>query len=236
MGAGAFVAGQIQIARRRDYLTLPPEDELEESSDGSEGPLRLVVIGDSTAVGVGAGSKRKSYPAILAARVGVHRPIELSVLGRPGLRWQHVAALLSDAAAMDNDIVLIGVGGNDAIHLTPLPRLRAAVAAALDELRRARATVLVVLGPRFDSPAVPRPLRDVVAARCRAVNRAITRVASARGINVVDTESVIGDAFARDPDRLYSDDRFHPSAAGYELWAGAIEKHVLAAVLDHSDP
>ncbi|MGH2748898.1 MAG: SGNH/GDSL hydrolase family protein [Actinomycetota bacterium] len=234
MGAGALVAGQVQIARRRDYLRFAPDDEFEEPTDRSAHIVHMVVIGDSTAVGVGAGSRRRSYPAILAARIGSHRPVRLAVLGRPGLRWQHVADLAAEATAMDPDLVLIGVGGNDAIHLTHLGKLRAGVGAALDELRRSEATVLVVLGPRFDSPAVPRPLRDLIAARCRAVNRTITAVARARGVTVIDTETVIGDAFARDPRRLYSEDMFHPSAAGYELWAGAIEEHVRRAVLDRA--
>lgn len=235
IGAGALVAGQVRMARRRDYLRSAPDDEFEESVDGSGRPLSLVVIGDSTAVGVGAGSRRKSYPAVLVARLGAHRPVRLTVLGRPGLRWQHVAPLSAEAANMDPDIVLIGVGGNDAIHLTHLGKLRALVGAALDELARSPATVLVVLGPRFDSPAVPRPLRDLIAARCRAVNRAISAVARARGVSVLDTETVIGDAFARDPGRLYSEDLFHPSAAGYELWAAAIEEYVLRAVLDRAE-
>jgi lysophospholipase L1-like esterase len=132
---------------------------------------------------------------------------------------------------MNPDLVVIGVGGNDAIHLTPHSRVRAAVGAALDELHRSRTTVLVVLGPRFDSPAVPRPLRDLIARRCRAVNRTITAAAGARGVRVLDTESVIEDAFARDPKRLYSEDMFHPSAAGYELWAGAIQQEVVQAAL-----
>ena len=32
----------------------------------------------------------------------------------------------------------------------------------------------------------------------------------------------VRDFFAEDPDRYYSDDEFHPSAAGYGLWADAI--------------
>jgi lysophospholipase L1-like esterase len=50
-------------------------------------------------------------------------------------------------------------------------------------------------------------------------------------VRVLDTESVIEDAFARDPGRLYSEDLFHPSAAGYELWAGAIQEEVVWAAL-----
>jgi lysophospholipase L1-like esterase len=231
MAAVAVVCRQVQVARRRDYLRLAPDDELDEAADSSERPLLLVVVGDSTAVGVGAGSRSRSYPALLAERLRAHRPVRLAVLGRPGLRWQHVGALVAEAIAMDPDLVVIGVGGNDAIHLTPLSKVRAAVGSALDELNRSRTTVLVVLGPRFDSPAVPRPLRDLIARRCRAVNRAITATAGSRGVQVLDTESVIKDAFARDPERLYSEDHFHPSAAGYELWAGAIEEEVVQAAL-----
>jgi lysophospholipase L1-like esterase len=232
--AGAFVALQTQIARRRDYLRLAPDDELFESAGARERDLHLVVIGDSTAVGVGAGSRRKSYPALLAERLGREVPVRLTVVGRPGLRWKHVPALVAEVTTIDPDIVLIGVGGNDAIHLTPLSDVRATVASVVDELQRARATVLVMLGPRFDSPAIPRPLRDLIAARCRAVNRAIVAAASAAGVRVVDTESVITDRFARDPIRLYSEDLFHPSAAGYEVWAGAIEPHLEAAALERS--
>jgi lysophospholipase L1-like esterase len=231
MAVVALVGRQVQIARRRDYLRLAPDDELDDSTVTGERPLLLVVIGDSTAVGVGAGSARRSYPALLAERVRAHRPVRLAVLGRPGLRWQHIGELVVDAIAMNPDLVVIGVGGNDAIHLTPLSRVRAAVGSALDELHRSRTTVLVVLGPRFDSPAVPRPLRDLIARRCRAVNRTITVAAGTRGVRVLDTESVIEDAFARDPERLYSEDLFHPSAAGYELWAGAIEEQVVRAAL-----
>ncbi|MGH2786441.1 MAG: GDSL-type esterase/lipase family protein [Actinomycetota bacterium] len=227
--AGALVALQAQIARRRDYLRLAPDDELFESAGASERLLHLVVIGDSTAVGVGAGSKRRSYPALLADRLGRHVSTRLTVLGRPGLRWQHIPELLAEVTTIDPDMVLIGVGGNDAIHLTPMFSVRATVASVLGELQRARAAVLVVLGPRFDSPAIPRPLRDLIAVRCRAVNRAIVAAASAAGVRVVDTESVITDRFARDPIRLYSEDLFHPSAAGYEVWAGAIERHLVAA-------
>jgi hypothetical protein len=75
-------------------------------------------------------------------------------------------------------------------------------------------------------------LRDLIARRCRAVNRTITAAAGTRGVGVLDTESVIEDAFARDPKRLYSEDLFHPSAAGYELWAGAIENQVVTAALE----
>ncbi|MGH2693906.1 MAG: SGNH/GDSL hydrolase family protein [Actinomycetota bacterium] len=236
MAAVAVVGRQVQAARRRDYLRFAPDDELDASTEASERPLLLVVIGDSTAVGVGAGSRSKSYPSLLAERVRAHRPVRLAVLGRPGLRWQHVGALVADAIAMDPDLVVIGVGGNDAIHMTPLSRVRATVGLALDELQRSRTTVLVVLGPRFDSPAVPHPLRDLIARRCRAVNRAITMTAGTRGVRVLDTESVIGDAFARDPVRLYSEDMFHPSAAGYELWAGAIEDAVVTSALEVTVP
>jgi lysophospholipase L1-like esterase len=239
LGAGVaalctLLAFQVRTARRRDYLREGPGDAVDGPSDSTTGELHLVVIGDSTAVGVGAGSVNGSYPAIVAQAIREHRPVRLTVLGRSGLRWGHVPELASQAVTLKPSIVAIGVGGNDAIHLTPLSRVRTDVVAALDVFADSGIRVLIVLGPRFDAPAVARPLRDVIARRCRAVNRAISAAAKTKGIAAIDTESVIGDAFARDPKRLYSVDLFHPSAAGYVLWAGAFQEQLLQAALERA--
>jgi lysophospholipase L1-like esterase len=195
--------------------------------------VHLVVIGDSTSVGVGAGSRARSYPVLLAHMLGRHLSVRLDVLGRSGVRMADVAAELApQAASMRPDIVLIGVGVNDAIHLTPLPRFRAGLREALETLAGAGVTTVVALGPRLDAPALPRPLRDLVAARCRAINRSLRRAAETAGVAVVDVGASVGDAFARDPGRYFCEDFFHPGPEGYALWAKAIEEPILRIALN----
>ena len=216
------------IARRRTYLIDAAPGEIDEQFGDGGKRVHLVVIGDSTSVGVGAGSRARSYPVLLAHMLGRHLSVKLDVLGRSGIRMADVAAELAPrAASMRPDIVLIGVGVNDAIHLTPLPRVRAALSEALQALSAAGTTTVVGLGPRLDAPALPRPLRDLVAARCRAINRSLRRTAESAGAHVVDVGAYVGDAFARDPGRYFCEDLLHPGPEGYALWARAIEEPLL---------
>jgi lysophospholipase L1-like esterase len=229
------LVAQALIARRRNYLFDAAPGEIDERFGVVGKRVHLVVIGDSTSVGVGAGSRTRSYPVLVARMLGRHLSVKLDVLGRSGVRMADVAAQLApQAASMRPDIVLIGVGVNDAIHLTPLPRFRDALSEALQVLSDAGTTTVVALGPRLDAPALPRPLRDLVAARCRAINRSLRRTAEAAGIHVVDVGASVGDAFARDPGRYFCEDFFHPGPEGYALWARAIEEPLLRIALDES--
>jgi lysophospholipase L1-like esterase len=231
-GLGVLV-GEALIARRRNYLFDAAPGEMDERFGDGDKHVHLVVIGDSTSVGVGAGSRARSYPVLLARLLGGHLSVSLDVLGRSGVRMADVTAELApQAASMRPDIVLIGVGVNDAIHLTPLPRVRAGLSEALRTLSGADVTTVVALGPRLDAPALPRPLRDLVAARCRAINRSLRRTAEAAGVAVVDVGASVGDAFAREPDRYFCEDFFHPGPEGYAMWARAIEEPVLRIALD----
>lgn len=232
---GAVLATEIAVARRRDYLFEAPEDALD-GTFGTGYPVTLVVVGDSTAAGVGAGSRSSSYPAVLARRIAATTPVRLEVLGRSGLRMGGVPELCEAAAALAPDVVVIAAGANDAIHVTPLAHVRSALGRALDVLARSSdASVLVVAGPRLDCPALPRPLRDVAAARCRAVNRVLRRESAARGVGCIDLEPLIGDAFARHPRRYYSEDLFHPGPEGYALWADAAAPLIAAAIAARAD-
>jgi lysophospholipase L1-like esterase len=224
---------QALIARRRPYLFDAAPGEIDARIGDGDMPFHLVVIGDSTAVGVGAGSRARSYPVLLARALGRHFTVKLDVLGRSGVRMADVAAELApQAASMQPDLVLIGIGVNDAIHLTQLPRFRASLADALRKLSGAGVQTVVALGTRLDAPALPRPLRDLVAARCRAINRSLRRTAEAAGVAVVDLGESVGDAFARDPERYFCEDLFHPGPEGYVLWARAIEEPLLRIALD----
>jgi lysophospholipase L1-like esterase len=222
------VVAQALLARSRRYLFDAAPGEIDEQFGDGDKRVHLVVLGDSTSVGVGAGSRAASYPVLLARLLGRHVSVRLDVLGRSGVRMADVAAELAPrAASMRPDIVLIGVGVNDAIHLTPLPRFRDALREALEILADAGTTTVVALGPRLDAPALPRPLRGLVAARCRAINRSLRRTAEAAGVAVVDVGASVGDAFARDPARYFCEDLFHPGPEGYAMWARAIEEPVL---------
>jgi acyl-CoA thioesterase I len=219
---------EVLIARRRAYLT-DAKPGLKGERFGLVGPsLDLVVIGDSTAIGVGAGSRDGSYPVMLAERLGEQFSVRLHVLGGSGTRLGDAAAHLASAAsALRPDIVLVGLGANDAVRLTSLQRVGRYMRDILHTLEESSAAVVVLLGPTMNPPALAPPLRRIPSFRYRAVSKVMRREAMAHGAIVVDLKEVIGDAFTRDPGTYFSEDGFHPSEAGYSLWADAMKDALL---------
>jgi lysophospholipase L1-like esterase len=75
--------------------------------------------------------------------------------------------------------------------------------------------------------AIPRfaqPLRAVAGWRGRNLDAEVRRVAADTGAVYVDIAGPTGPPFRRHPGRYFAADDFHPSDAGYGLWADAVLK------------
>lgn len=222
VAVAALVGIEILVALRRDYLPTEPALVIG-GTFGRGDPLTFVVMGDSTAAGVGAGSAEHAYPTRLTRALSAdgHR-VTLVDLGISGAR---VADVLEDqvpeAIKAAPDLVFIGIGANDVTHLTPLDALRDDTRAIIEKLRPTGATVVLAGAPDMRARAFWEPLRTLVGWRGRAVTYAIEEAVGDRA-TVVPLAERTGPLFAKDPERYYSDDDFHPSAAGYGLWVDAI--------------
>jgi lysophospholipase L1-like esterase len=211
------LAVEIQLARAGGRL---PHLELVLDRPGS-GP-RVVWLGDSTAAGVGASASPAALPSQVADGLGVS-DAALAVLAVSGSRAADVLAdQLPKVAGLRPDLVLISVGANDTVHLTG----RGAFRHTYEELVRALpAGVPVVLLGVPDMGAIPRfaqPLRAVAGWRGRNLDAEVRRVAAATGAVYADIAGPTGPSFRHDPGRYFAADDFHPSDAGYGLWAQAV--------------
>jgi lysophospholipase L1-like esterase len=128
------------------------------------------------------------------------------------------------------DLALIIIGGNDVTHATPLDEVEQEVEEAVRRLRAAGISVVVASCPEMGAPSFARPLRELVSWRGRRVADKTERAATRAGALVVHLAKETGPAFKKDPQRLHSSDDFHPSAAGYRIWAKAILPVVQRAV------
>lgn len=220
----AVIGGEIFIALRREYLPTTPALDIEGRFGSGPAPITFVVLGDSTAAGVGAGSPAKAYPSLLARRLAEDgHTVRLIALGVSGARVSDVLSdQLPEALRTRPDLVFVGIGANDVTHLTSLDDIRRDTEALLEELEATGATVVIAGPPDMRAPAFLPPLRSLAGWRGRAVADAIEEVAADNEVAVVELARVTGPLFAEDPDRFHSRDDFHPSAAGYELWADAI--------------
>ncbi|MPZ70340.1 MAG: hypothetical protein GEU71_12560 [Actinobacteria bacterium] len=228
-----MIGGEILLALRREYLPTEPAFVIEGTFGDTESPpLRFVVLGDSTAAGLGADTPEDAYPSLLAERLADEGyRVEMTSLGISGAR---VAELLSEqvprAVEMDPDLVLVGIGANDVTHLTPLDEVRALMADAIERLKATGATVVVSGVPDMRAAAFYEPLRSVAGWRGSSVTGAIEDAAASKDVVVVPLAAETYKFFADDPEAHNSSDDFHPSSIGYARWATAIFPYLQRAL------
>ncbi|HVF19175.1 MAG TPA: SGNH/GDSL hydrolase family protein [Mycobacteriales bacterium] len=225
LGAGMLVV-EAELARRREYASADSAPTVSGSvGPGSGVPLRVAVLGDSTAAGLGVVDTVDTVGAQVAATVSAEtgRPVALDGLGVSGARSGDLAPQVSRALLHDPDVAVILIGPNDVTHLTSKSSVRADVTEAVRRLRAAGANVVVgSCADMGSATAFHQPLRLVSAWRGRAIGAAIRDAAADAGALTVDIGAETGPAFRDDPDRYLSEDEFHPSAEGYRLWAEAL--------------
>jgi acyl-CoA thioesterase I len=220
-----IVAVEVLLALRREYLPTEPAMELGGEFGPADGEaLRFVVLGDSTAAGVGAGEPANAYPTLLAERLAQDGwRVELTVLGVSGAQVKDVLAdQVPRAEGLHPDLVFVGIGANDATHLASLDSVRRDIALVIDRLQATGATVVIAGAPDMRAAAFYEPLRSLAGWRGRSVADVIEDVARAERVGVVELAEETGPFFASDPDAHNSSDEFHPGPLGYQRWADAI--------------
>lgn len=225
-GGAVLIGVEIVIALRREYLPTEPALKLDDTfGNPGDDAVTLVVMGDSTAAGLGAGEPANAYPQLLARRLASDGfRVDLRVFGLSGARVRDVLdEQLPKALEADPDYVFIGIGANDVTHLTSLGDVRSDMAEVLRTLEdRTEAETVIAGAPDMRAPAFYEPLRSLAGWRGRHVAAAIEDVGREEDVAVVELAEETGPKFGADPERFHSSDDFHPSADGYELWADAI--------------
>jgi lysophospholipase L1-like esterase len=192
--------------------------------DGGD-PLRLAVLGDSMAVGVGV-THPSQMPGVLLAQAlaeEAERPVRLSTYAISGSTTRDLVPQV-DAAVLDApQVALIIIGAND---VTSRIGVRESALLLGEQVRKLRALGCgVVVGTCPDLGIVrpiPQPLRSVghhYSLRLAAAQTAEVRRAG--GVPVSLANLLAPEFMARHVD-MFSADRFHPSAVGYEAAAGIL--------------
>jgi lysophospholipase L1-like esterase len=175
---------------------------------------RILLLGDSTGVGLGCEPARHS----IAARLAADEPdADITNLCRTGARVADLLAQLHAAPEPDFDLVLVFAGGNDVLRWTPLDRLAQQAAELLAALRtRSPQVVWAGMANVGRAPLFLPPLSWLLSARARRVNRLLRRCAGAGGARFVEFfREPLADPFSAEPQRYFGSDGVHPSAEAY---------------------
>lgn len=217
---------------RRDTPRLPDAAQPWQGTLPGPDPMRLLVIGDSTAAGVGAPTQLDALPGNLArelqARSG--RGVAWRAVGENGATSRDlIERYLDDATASSFDVVFLSIGANDALGLRPRWAFRRDIRALLSRLRAASpdATILVSSLPAFFRfELLPNPLKFNLYLHSQSLEDAARAVvAGLDNVHMSPPPPPYTEGF-------FATDLFHPSAAGYRDWARfAIEDAVAARAL-----
>ena len=196
-------------------------------------PVRIVALGDSLAFGTGASAPRNAFIFQAYLRVRAQHPgsrIDTYAIGGSTaadvLRLQ--APRLAHARA---GVVVICVGGNDVVHrvaAADFARTYAQLVARVRALQPHAAIVCCGVPDVGLSPLFTGADHDAVARLSRENDAAIRAVARRAGAEFVDLYATTLRQHG-DVNRFLSEDRFHPSDAGYVQLADALAPALLRA-------
>jgi lysophospholipase L1-like esterase len=219
--ATVLLAPALAIQGKRVRRTTPRLPDASGPADGTVGqgePLDLLVLGESTVAGVGAGDHEEALAGQVAAALAVRsgRSVRWRAVGLSGADARAVYThLLDTACARPADLVVLALGVNDTIGLHGATRYRKDLLRLVGALRaRLGAPTVLLAGvpPMGGFPNLPQPLRAVLGLRSRVLDAAAAELAAVPGVVHAPMPSALmaADSFAADG--------FHPGPAAYRIW------------------
>jgi len=176
--------------------------------------LRLLIVGDSTAVGTGASSPQTSLAGLLARE---YPRLRIDNRARDGAKFDDVANQLGGADRYD--LVLIQAGGNDVIRMRNMDTVGADIDRVLT-LAKARAdrVILMPAGNVGNAPFFYPPVSWFMSSRARTLHGLVREATQRHGAVYVNLyKDKASDPFVQQPG-LNAVDGLHPSDAGYRVW------------------
>ena len=232
-----LILGESKLARRRipAALTDPPVSHdttwTGPDVDPAQPPIRMAMLGDSTAVGYGAHRERDTPGARIAIGISAvaHRPVHLTNVAVVGAESSML--LEQVARVIDHlDLAVIVVGTNDVTHRIKVDDAVHYLGDAVRILRASGAEVVVGTCPDLGTiRPIAQPLRYIARRLSRNLAAGQTIAVVEAGGRTVSLGDLLGPLFAQRRD-MFSEDKFHPSAQGYAHAADAILPSALDAL------
>jgi lysophospholipase L1-like esterase len=237
-GAVAASLGVLVAQARAAKRDIGPQRGVPPYQDGRFGPptgtsIRLAVLGDSVAAGLGADTAADTVAGVLVRGVAeaTKRPVTMTNHAVVGARSADLERQVTRCLSARPHVAVIIIGANDVTHLVPqsvaVRRLETAIVRLID------AGTAVVIGTCPDlgtvRPVGP-PLKWVAREMSRSLAVAQRRAAVRAGARPVNLYDLLGPEFDANAETFFGPDRFHPSSMGYRRIGATLLPAVLAAL------
>ncbi|WP_417515356.1 SGNH/GDSL hydrolase family protein [Marinobacter sp.] len=215
LALGPVLIGQGRYVRR--VTPRLPEPEGERQGTAGKGPeLRLLILGDSAAAGVGVSKQQDALAGLLVRDLASDHLVTWSLLAETGRKAVDVLEALKASTEAHYDVVLVSVGVNDVTGRTSTQQWLSALNELSDCLINgmgATRVLFTAIPPMHAFPALPQPLRWYLGMRARQLNSLMENVCSS-----LDSLEYLCVSFPFEPGFIASDG-FHPGPDAYRLWA-----------------
>jgi lysophospholipase L1-like esterase len=204
-------------------------DEPPGARDGARGngpPLRLLIVGDSGAVGVGAATQDEALSGRLAEELASTFRVEWTLIARSGATTAGTTRHLARRSPEDCgafDVAVLSLGGNDVMGGRPLSRWLGDMEHVVKLLRdrfAVRYFLVSGLPPIHSFTALPQPLRWHLGHTARRFDRAladwVARQPDCAHVPLEHPESA----------KLLAPDGLHPGPQLYRAWALALAERL----------
>jgi lysophospholipase L1-like esterase len=201
---------------RRVTPKLPEPEGLRKGIYGTGKPTSLLIMGDSSAAGVGVELQQFAFAGSMLNALGPHYQIAWELMAKTG---DTSTQLLDTIQQLDTttqyETVVISIGVNDVTGLTSSAKWTHNLGLIADNLQKKLGTKRVLfssLPPMHLFPALPQPLRWWLGTRAKHFNTLAKHVCQSH-----PHCHFISTPFPTDK-RFIAQDGFHPGALAYQLW------------------
>lgn len=206
---------------RYNTLKLPDPTGAHEGVIGQGPNLRLLITGDSSALGVGVSSQSQALSGQLLKRLAPHARVDWQLVAKGGNTTPQALDLLRARAPRFADAAVVGLGVNDVTSGMSLATWLDHKHRMIDHLTQRLGVQKIYysgLPPLHQFPRLPSPLRWTLGAQAQRFDVALQQLLTDRP----DVHRITLDLDLH-PGNM-SADGFHPGAQIYAAWADAVAR------------
>ncbi|MCK8464300.1 SGNH/GDSL hydrolase family protein [Aliiroseovarius sp. S1339] len=214
-----LLAQALRVRKTAASLPEPPGPRAGQIGDGR--PLRLAIIGDSSAAGVGATHQTDALSGHLTDLLAAHYTLDWSLHAKTGATTRSTLASWPEGLGT-LDIALVVLGVNDVTRQGPLRRLldrRAQLYSRLQQDHGAKRVLVTGIPPLGDFPLLPSPLRLVLGRQAQRFDAALMRQAQSLGVEYMPFDMSL-------KPEIMAPDGFHPGPTAYRHFADAVFRQI----------
>lgn len=212
---------------RRTALRLPEADGDRQGRAGAGPNLRVLVVGDSAAAGVGVRHQSEALSGRLVNALSREFHVHWQLHAQSGRRISGVIQSLDDLSDESFDVAVVSIGVNDVTGGTRIAKWHTGLKTLHRQLRESlncRQVIFTRIPPMEAFPALPQPLRSVLGRRASCLNQVMIETCTD-----LKNAVVCAPDFPLEP-AFIANDGFHPSGQAYSRWA----EHLAKTIVEHN--